>query len=63
VFCQVSVLFVEVYWQLTDSNEMIVNQQENTVDACAYNLRDGGTSVDITSLLRGTKRERFFVRS
>lgn len=42
---------------------MIVNQQENTVDACAYNLRDGGTSVDITSLLQGTKRERFFVRS
>jgi hypothetical protein len=42
---------------------MIVNQQENTVDACAYNLRDGGASVDITSLLRGTKRERFFVRS
>lgn len=59
-FCLVCLSLLTTY---TDSNEMIVNQQENTVDACAYNLRDGGTSVDITSLLRGTKRERFFVRS
>ena len=42
---------------------MVINQQDNSVDTYGYNLRDGGTSVDITSLIGGTKHERIFVLS